>query len=269
MKRLKTEHYKIESADLPKSFDGVRIVFLSDLHGKSYGENNEELVAAINKLNPDYVFIGGDMMVGRISTNLDTPYLLVSELVKKYPVYYGVGNHEKRLMTYEETKDTTYLRYKTGLMEKGVVFLENSGVSLERGEEAVCLYGLSTEYKYYGKGPKRASLPLEEMEKYIPKPDASRFNILLAHNPEHYPVYDKWGADLVLSGHIHGGVMILPRIGGVISPTFELFPKYDFGLFSGENGKMVLSRGLGTHTINIRIFNPPEISLVELIKTEQ
>ena len=90
------------------------------------------------------------------------------------------------------------------------------------------------------------------------------FQLLLAHNPEYLTAYAGWGANLVLSGHIHGGIMILPFLGGVIAPSYELFPKFDFGKFTEKNCEMVLSRGLGTHTINIRIFNKPEISVITL-----
>ena len=90
------------------------------------------------------------------------------------------------------------------------------------------------------------------------------FTILLAHNPDYFPEYDAWGADLVLSGHVHGGLMRLPLLGGVVSPATRLFPKYDGGLFEGKNGKMILGRGLGTHTLPIRIFNPGELIVVEL-----
>ena len=96
-----------------------------------------------------------------------------------------------------------------------------------------------------------------------PKKDV--YEILLAHNPEYFEEYAAWGADLVLSGHVHGGIMRLPVLGGVISPKLVLFPKYDGGRFEEKNATMILSRGLGMHTLPIRIFNPAELVVIHLL----
>ena len=90
------------------------------------------------------------------------------------------------------------------------------------------------------------------------------YEIVLAHNPNYFDTYVQWGADLVLSGHVHGGSVILPFLGGVISTTYELFPKYDFGNFKRGKADLVLSRGLGMHTIKVRLFNRPEVSVITL-----
>ena len=102
------------------------------------------------------------------------------------------------------------------------------------------------------------------MANKLGNPDRDRYSILLAHNPEHFQAYVSWGADLILSGHVHGGIIRLPFLGGVVSPAMKLFPKYDGGLFSQGNSHMVLSRGLGTHTIPVRINNKAELVVVEL-----
>ena len=91
------------------------------------------------------------------------------------------------------------------------------------------------------------------------------YQILLAHNPEYFEEYAAWGADLVLSGHVHGGIMRLPLLGGVISPKLVLFPKYDGGRFYEKDSTMILSRGLGMHTLPIRIFNPAELVVIHLL----
>ena len=94
--------------------------------------------------------------------------------------------------------------------------------------------------------------------------DKDSFNVLLAHNPDYFPAYAQWGADLVLSGHVHGGMVRIPWWKGVVSPSIRLFPKYDGGKFEEGNSTMILSRGLGMHTIPVRLFNPAEIVVVEL-----
>ena len=108
-------------------------------------------------------------------------------------------------------------------------------------------------------------LPVElEVEKLLGSVKEDKFSILLAHNPEYFKSYAKWGADLTVSGHIHGGIMRLPLIGGVISPSLRLFPKYDSGEFEENGKKMILSRGMGLHHIKLRFFNRPEISVIKI-----
>ena len=94
--------------------------------------------------------------------------------------------------------------------------------------------------------------------------DESKYNILLAHNPEYFKKYAAWGADLVVSGHVHGGIMRLPFIGGVIAPSFRLFPKYSGGQYQSGDTIMLLSTGLGSHTLPFRIFNPGQLVVLEL-----
>ena len=97
-------------------------------------------------------------------------------------------------------------------------------------------------------------------------PETDTYTILIAHNPDYFPEYAAWGADLVLSGHVHGGIARLPLLGGVLSPAYRLFPKYDGGMFRENNSIMILGRGLGTHTIPVRFLNPGELVVVELHK---
>ena len=102
------------------------------------------------------------------------------------------------------------------------------------------------------------------LEKHIGKANAQFCNILIAHNPEYFKEYADWGADFVLSGHVHGGIMRLPLLGGVISPSYKLFPKYDGGVFREGKSTMLLGRGMGSHTLPFRFFNPAELLVVTL-----
>jgi predicted MPP superfamily phosphohydrolase len=94
--------------------------------------------------------------------------------------------------------------------------------------------------------------------------EQENFQILIAHNPIYFKNYAEWGADLVVSGHVHGGIVRLPLIGGVISPAIALFPRYDGGKYEQNGSTMVLSRGLGTHTIHVRVFNPGEVCVIRV-----
>ena len=111
---------------------------------------------------------------------------------------------------------------------------------------------------------KRDPNRLAYMKEILGDIDESCFNILLAHNPQYFKEYAGWGADLTLSGHIHGGLVRLPFLGGVVSPMVTFFPKYDGGVFYENDKEMILSRGLGTHTIPIRMFNPGELNIIEI-----
>ena len=109
---------------------------------------------------------------------------------------------------------------------------------------------------------------MSRLSSLIGTPDAESFNLLLAHDPDFFPSYDAWGAELTLSGHVHGGILRIPGIGGVIAPSLELFPKYDGGYFQGKQGAMVISRGIGVHTLPVRFFNPGEVVVIRLEPAE-
>ena len=100
-------------------------------------------------------------------------------------------------------------------------------------------------------------------------PDESRFNILLAHNPDYFKNYVKWGADMTLSGHVHGGVVRIPFWIGVISPMCMLFPKYSGGMYKKNDRAMIVSRGMGMHTIPLRMFNPAEIVVIRICQKDK
>ncbi len=261
---LEIEHYEIQSSKLPKGFDGCRIVFLTDLHSNLYGKDNEKLIEKIEAINPDYIMCTGDMIVGKRDCDIHVALQLFKTLCRKWEIFYSLGNHEQKLLTYIQSGDTAFYEYIGGLKRLGIHVLDNETCSLKRGQDEIHITGITIDYKYHCKVWKRVKMEASYMREVAGNPDKTRYQLLLAHNPEHLKAYARWGADLVLSGHIHGGIMILPKIGGVIAPSYELFPKYDFGRFKEKNCEMVLSRGLGTHTIHLRLFNNPEIAVITL-----
>lgn len=267
MRKIKIEPYTINSKKLPKSFDNCRIAFLTDLHSNLYGEKNQYLLEKIESINPDYIMITGDMIVGSRDCNVEIAVELLQKLVKKWNVFYSLGNHEQKIKQYPETGSTVYISYIKRLKEMGVVVLDNQTFELKRGNESILITGLTIDFFYYGKVWKKIRMKKEYLDQTIGKKQKEKYQILLAHNPAYFDAYAKWGADLTLSGHVHGGIVILPKLGGVIAPSYRLFPTYDFGLFEKEKHKMILSRGLGTHTIHLRIHNIPELSYITL-KTE-
>lgn len=135
--------------------------------------------------------------------------------------------------------------------------------------DTVNLIGLWYKLDYYHRftGHYR---PVTQETLYTILGDAPQgYNILLAHNPNYFPVYARWGADLTFSGHIHGGMIRLPLVGGLLSPETLLFPKYDGGSYQIEDKTMILSRGLGRGSMGLRLFNPPEIVTVILAGKEK
>jgi predicted MPP superfamily phosphohydrolase len=184
----------------------------------------------------------------------------VKRLRKKYPVYYAYGNHEHRLFLYPERYGDAGERLQQGLDDLGVVSLVNDSIYLE--EYGVTLSGLKVHKRYYKRGILQ-QLELDRMQKWLKPVTEPGYKILMAHNPDYFSTYKEWGADLVLAGHVHGGIVRLPLLGGVVSPRIAFFPKYDGGRFDEDGKTMIVSRGLGVHTLPIRLFNPGE--LVNLI----
>lgn len=262
-----TEYYKVVSKKLPKSFHGSKLILITDFHNQSFGKNNERLLEAIEKENPDYIMIAGDMLIKGKKFEIETAIELLKRLSEKYPVYYAPGNHEHQLGKLEQTKECFWNSYIARIKRFGVKYLVNETVILQKGTERIKVSGIDIDSIYYKKGCHRPKLQKEEMHKDMRVESAScLYQILLAHNPEYFETYAEWGADLVLAGHVHGGIMILPFLGGVVAPSYQIFPKYDFGKFVYRNSIMVLSRGLAVHSIKIRIFNVPELSVITLEK---
>lgn len=256
--RFVVADYEVNSDKLKKN---MNILFLSDLHNKQYGKDNSLLLEEIDKQNPDMILVGGDMMNASPGADFKNAVSFLKIISKKYPVYYGLGNHEYRSRIYPETYGDMHQRYMDALKDTGIVFLDNESVYLE--ESNIRITGVTIDRKYYKRFAKRK---MEEgyIESIIGSPKESAYQILLAHNPEFFSDYAGFTKDLVLSGHVHGGVARLPFVGGVIAPSLMPFPHYDGGTFDEHNSHMILSRGLGMHTIPVRLFNPGELVVIHL-----
>ncbi|HWT26437.1 MAG TPA: metallophosphoesterase, partial [Mobilitalea sp.] len=244
------------------------------------------LLDRIDKLAPDMIIVAGDMITKYQPSIPSSAYSLMEELVKKYPVYYAYGNHEQYL---ESLLDKDYLTdknkrrnaadlekarqqnkllfatwsdYLERLKAMGVIFLDNTGYTITKNNSKLRISGVSIEHKYF------EHFELPDMEKVylssLVENTDNAYQILIAHNPLYFKNYAEWGADLVLSGHLHGGIVRLPGIGGIVSPQVNFFPKYDSGSFTLNDTKMVVSRGLGTHSIMLRMFNRPELVFITL-----
>lgn len=238
----------------------TRFVMISDLHNCQYGRENSQLLTAIKEAKPDMILMAGDVITAGIHEKLDKTMDFLKQLKEQYPVYYAYGNHEQKISLYKSYKDMGEC-FENALAQTNIKPLRNTHVDLT--ERGLVIYGLEIEHDYYRRTAIKA-LPDHYMEKLLGRPKEDAYTVLLAHNPEYFPEYVGWGADLVLSGHMHGGIIRVPFLGGFISPSLRLFPKYDGGLFTEGKTSMVLGRGLGSHTPKVRLFNPAELIIVEL-----
>ncbi|WP_313128910.1 metallophosphoesterase [Anaerocolumna sp.] len=260
---LQVTNYAISSKGIPNAFDDVSFVVLADLHNNSFGRDNERLINKINKANPNFIVIAGDLIVGKEQGDFSVALSLMEKLTKQYPVYYGFGNHEQRVMEDGTHHDESFNSYIRKLKDMGVRVINNETCTIYRKESKINITSVEIGKEYFQKF-KKTKMETEYLQKLVGIPDNKCYNILIAHNPIYFKTYINWGADLVLSGHLHGGIVRLPWLGGVISPQYELFPKYDAGEFHENGQTMLVSRGLGTHTIKLRAFNRPELMVVTL-----
>ena len=269
---FRVTHYTIESQKFKGFSRDLNLIFLSDLHNRVYGEKNEPLLQAIRNEKPDLILIGGDMLVGKEDASYDIALDFTSQLPEIAPVLYATGNHEQRMREKPEIYQAAYADHRQQLKDRGVLFLENGSCRIEAGTVLLEISGVelpSASYKKLKKLPIQASDIAEYLHKdSVSVTEDSVYRILLAHNPAYMNAYKGWGADLILSGHLHGGVMRLPGIGGVITPQAFLFPKYSGEMTKEGEQTIIVSRGLGTHTINIRLFNQPEVVSICLKRSE-
>ena len=253
--------YQISSHKLKEK---ACVAILADLHGFTYGKKNKRLLKAIKDLRPQAIFIPGDLLVSKYSDTFAVALEILEELMKIAPVYYSYGNHESRLRDPERNNHLLFLQYLAQVKKIGVVMLETESQEISLGRNRVMLSGLELELDYYEKG---SIVPMESdyMKKHLHLQKKELFQILLAHNPAYAENYADWGADVTFCGHNHGGLIRIPYLGSLISPQLTLFPKYDAGKFQIGNGTVIISKGLGTHTFHIRIFNRAELLAVTFL----
>lgn len=242
---------------------------LSDLHDHVYGNNNDTLLKRIDEINPDGILIAGDMITAHHSGDAQSirPAVdLLNALKQKYPLYVGNGNHEFKVREYKDVYGNCYEEYTGKLHQNGIDIIINEHEDFDGTN--IRIYGLELDYSFFPK-LRKGKMYDGFMDDKLGKIDNNFFNILIAHNPIYFDEYADWGADLTVSGHIHGGIVRLPFIGGVISPAYNLFPKYDGGRFDQKGKTMILSRGLGTHTIPVRFYNPGELDVIRIHGTKR
>lgn len=234
----------------------IRVVQLTDLHNSEFGAANNRLVQKIQEQNPDVVFMTGDML-NEDESRMDIVVNLVQKVMEIAPVYYSFGNHEKVFI--EKQRNGKILDEK--LKAAGAVVLEQEYVDTEIAGQEVRLGGA---YGYLLEGEGKDGSEQRFMEEFQ---ETERFKILLSHIPEGLLLWESmkhWDVDLVFSGHVHGGQVRLPGIGGLYDPEEGFFPTYTKGMFECGHGTMILSAGLGSSAAIPRINNLPEIVVCDI-----
>ena len=244
----------------------LTFVLLADLHGASYGKGNQRLIKSIEAENPDFVFVAGDMLCSKKNPRKwgqEEAADLLTGLASRTYVCYSRGNHESKMERNPDRFGKIIAEYEEKLVKAGVALLNNMSRDFFIKDMKITVSGLELTREYFKKLHSR-KLTSADLEKMLGKGEREAYHVLLAHSSRYGDTYFGWGADLILSGHNHGGVMGFPGCGGVITPQFRLFDKYTAGRFDRENQTLIVSRGLGDHMPLPRIFNPREYVVLKI-----
>lgn len=241
--------YYLETSKLQRD---ISIALLSDLHNHEYGEDNYELTEAIRKLQPDLIIMAGDM-VDYHEIDVSVILTLCDDLKRVAPIYYVLGNHEGVMIYANDGGNVPLDMY---LLQKGIHILYQGRMDVDTVGGTVSLGGFS--------------VPEEETE-FIDKQklrefeNSDNYKIIVSHFPSVFYEYLYDGDfDLALAGHYHGGMIRIPGMGGIYHTEDGFFPRYSGGEYQLGKGILIVSRGLGDHTVIPRINNSPELVMVEI-----
>ena len=247
---LEISRYEVKSQKLPESFDGFKIVQLSDLHGAEFGEDGMELVDKVGSLEPDMIALTGDFVTDE--GDLAAVEKLAARLTELCPVYFVSGNHE--------FGSGLAVKVRNILERAGVKYLSNEYLTISRGEDGILLGGVEDPLAYAD------MLSPDELAQKMNDAAPDAFKILLGHRNYWMTESPELPVDLIFCGHAHGGLIRIPGVGGLIGTDRRLFPDFDAGQFNNGRYTLIVSRGLGNSVSIPRVFNRPEIVCVELTR---
>lgn len=245
---LKTTRYSISDARVPDAFDGFKIAHISDLHSMWFGEGQSEIIEAVASVKPDIIVLTGDI-VDAYRPDFESVAALFDGLNDLAPVYAVQGNHEAHRKTDKEM-NRLYEEY-------GIIYLNDSGVTIPRNGSAIYLYGLRDREAVSG---------LAAAAEKAPAIGGDTYGILLYHRSDMFDQLKDLGYGLVLSGHMHGGLIRIPFAGGIITPEGEIDfnQKYDGGKYIENGTTLISNRGFAPKHNIPRVFNRPEIVFITL-----
>lgn len=222
------------SYETDKAVDPVRAVVISDLHEHEFGKDNVKLVEQLSKLAP---------------------------------VCYSLGNHEESYMA------KTDWNFPTEIEKAGAHFLDKEYVDVDIRGTKLRIGGMFS-YAFGADGKDSAAAAPEDVKKFLMDfQDTDRLKIMMAHRPDSFIFGDAasvWDVNLVVSGHDHGGQVVVPFAGGVFGGDQGYFPKYVHGMYEKERLHLFVSSGLGSANEPLpRVNNLPEVAVVEIEKSTQ
>lgn len=249
---ITTTYFQIKSKKIQPDFDEFKIAHISDLHNRQWDDN---LISKIKDEKPNIIAITGDLVDSR-KTDFGIALEFIQEASNIAPIYYVTGNHEARLAD-------EYNILKEELENLGVTMMDNQYYFVEKGNEKLQIIGIQDPdfVERTGNTNIQGDIIRVKLNELINK---NYYSIVLSHRPEHFEQYVNTGADLILTGHAHGGQVRIPFVGGIIAPNQGIFPKYSEGIHNIKNTNMIVSRGLGNSVIPIRINNIPELVIITL-----
>ena len=266
--RLMVRKYSIEEEEIETP---IRIALVTDLHSCYYGENQSDLIDAIEAETPDVILLGGDIF-DDVKEDKNTE-LFLSGIAGKYTCYYVTGNHECWGGTYRFNKQMAILeKYNIPVLSGEMEALTVNGETIYLcGVDDPDVYMVNTDLEQDPEGYIQAQTNkedtfLSQIAAVSETTPEDSYTILLSHRPEYYEAYTGHDFDLVLCGHAHGGQWRIPGIlNGLYAPHQGIFPKYAGGRYDAEDMTMIVSRGLARETTRVpRIFNRPELVIIDI-----
>ena len=249
---LVVTNYTVVSDRLPAGFDGYKIVLLSDIHGKVFDEDNAPLYEAIEAQQADILCIAGDLIDEGVANSRAVIVNLLRDCVLPKQVYAVSGNHDLWTPDFKGFAQELEQQYP-------ITFLENSSVPITKGGDTVYLYGISDPSTWE---ESEALQSVASADQSLDKRNG--YNILLFHRANMLDYFNDKAYDLVLSGHMHGGQVRIPFLGGLKSPHGDWFPRYSGGRYDVENKTYIVSRGIGNAVRVPRLLNRPELVTITL-----
>lgn len=247
--------YTVSDVRIPTEMDGYKIFLISDLHNAPFAG---QICRQIKDCQPDCVLLAGDLIqlpYDDPETDMKNVWALLYEVADTIPTYFVSGNHESASGNY-------YLIYQA-LKDHGVVSLEDKSNRLWKNDESIRIVGLQDPGGDVMESEDKQQM-LSTLEQLMDG-DTEEYTILLCHRSNAYAFLKDTPVDLMLSGHMHGGVVRLPILGGVFGNDDEAyFPAYDYGMFKESRVTLIVSGGCDKNLKKTRFNNPPETLIITL-----
>ena len=256
---IKINEYEMEH-DSVKS--DISVLVIADLHDHEFSSGNTRLVSKIQDIHPDLILMAGDFL-NENSKDSHVPIEFIENLGTDIPVYFSLGNHEVAYM------EAGHPELIDELKKAGAIVLEKEYEDIEVNGTPLRIGGMYDWAFGAGDSENEAAMAKPEVKAFLEDfQNTDRLKIMMAHRPDSFIFGDAskaWDIDLVVSGHLHGGQVVLPFAGGLYGGDQGFFPKYIHGMYEKDNMNIFITSGLGSHTQLLpRFNNPPEIAVINL-----